>query len=113
LHSITAKNRIDVKFSLERDWVTRFFDSRFFIFHSTAPAYLITATSIFSKIFAAQGAPPVSMTTTAKLTIAVVDSGGKCTSGVNDTGGHIFSEIYFDRGVSGGKFPTGVNDAGG
>ncbi len=53
------------------------------------------------------------MTTTAKLTIAVVDSGGKCTSGVNDTGGHIFSEIYFDRGVSGGKFPTGVNDAGG
>ncbi len=82
-----------------------------FSFH--APAYLISATSIFSKIFAAQGAPPVSMTPTAKLTIAVVDSGGKFTSGVNDTGGRIFSEIYFDRGVSGGKFSTGVNDAGG
>jgi hypothetical protein len=35
------------------------------------------------------------------------------TSGVNDTGGHIFSEIYFDRGVSGGKLFAGVNDAGG
>jgi hypothetical protein len=68
---------------------------------------------IFSKIFADQGAPPMSMTQTAKLTIAVVDSGGKFTSGVNDTGGHIFSQIYFDQGVSGGKFSTGVNDTGG
>jgi hypothetical protein len=39
--------------------------------------------------------------------------GGKFTAGVNDTGGHIFSEIYTHRGDTGGKFSSGVSDAGG
>jgi hypothetical protein len=39
--------------------------------------------------------------------------GGNFTAGVNDAGGHIFSEIYTDRGDSGGKFSSGVSDAGG
>jgi hypothetical protein len=35
------------------------------------------------------------------LTTVVVDTGEKITAGVVDTGGHIFSEIYIDRGEIG------------
>jgi hypothetical protein len=55
----------------------------------------------FAKIFAIQGAPPVSTTLAANFATSfasIVDTGGKFTTGVNDTGG---------------KFATGVNIAGG
>jgi hypothetical protein len=52
----------------------------------------------FANIFAAQGAPQISMIqATKKLTKGVVDTGDKFTAGVNDTGnGHIFLEIYIN-----------------
>jgi hypothetical protein len=37
----------------------------------------------------------------------------KFTAAVNDTGGHIFSEIYTDCSVTGGEYVTGVNNADG
>ncbi len=37
----------------------------------------------------------------------------KFTAAVNDTGGHIFPEIYTDCSVTGGEYVTGVNNAGG
>jgi hypothetical protein len=51
----------------------------------------------FAKIFASQGAPPVSTTPVAS-SAGVDDAGGKFATGVNDTSS---------------KFATGVNDAGG
>jgi hypothetical protein len=55
----------------------------------------------FAKIFASQGAPPVSTTPVANFATSsagVDDAGGKFATGVNDASS---------------KFATGVNDAGG
>jgi hypothetical protein len=85
--------------------VTRFFASGFF-HESVSPDPRVFRLDHFeffrkfAKIFASQGAPPVSATLVANfytIFASVVDTGGKFATGVNDTGG---------------KFAAGVNDAG-
>jgi hypothetical protein len=46
------------------------------------------------------------------VTSGIIDTGGKFINAVNDSGGHIFPEIYIDRGDNSGKFAISVNDAG-
>ncbi len=45
-----------------------------------------------------------------RCTAGINDTGGKLTTGVNNTSGHIFPEIYIGHGDTGGKFATGVKD---
>jgi hypothetical protein len=60
---------------------------------------------------ATKGATPVSTTPLAYVAghhrIGVLDTEGKFTAGVNNTGDHIFPEIYIDHGVNnnGSKLP--------
>jgi hypothetical protein len=41
----------------------------------------------------------------------IVDTRGKFTAEVNNTGGHLFKLIYIDPQVAGDKFAIDVNDA--
>jgi hypothetical protein len=85
---------------MSRDSVTRLFVSGFFHESPSPKPLILTLGSFrifrkFAKIYASQGAPPVSTTPAANFATSfpcVVDTGG------NDTGG---------------KFAAGVNDASG
>ncbi len=46
------------------------------------------------------------------MTSGIIDAGSKFITAVNDSGDHIFPEIYIDRGDNSGKFAISVNDAG-
>ncbi len=46
------------------------------------------------------------------MTSGIIDAGGKFIAAVNESGGHIFLEIYIDHGDNSGKFAITVNDAG-